>query len=84
MLLKHHADVNLQDDDGDTTPLHDALVGDYPKGDDLQVVQLLLEHSADVDVENKNGRTPLQLALRYGRDEIAQLLSEFHSRGGQT
>ena len=82
MLLKHHADVNSQNYDGDT-PLHTALFCNNPK-DGLRVVQLLLEHGADVDVENEVGLTPLQLALNRGRDEIAQLLSEFGSRGAQT
>ena len=85
MLLEHHADVDSRDH-RDNTPLHHAVWGTSytTKGDHPRVVQLLLERGADVDAKLVGGRTPLQLALELGHGEIAQLLSEFRSRGAQT
>ena len=91
MLLKHHADVKSQDDRGHN-PLIEAVWGSLgipkedawggfhiPKPDHPRVVRLLLEHGADVDAKDNEGRTPLALALQEEQDEIAQLLSEFCS-----
>jgi ankyrin repeat protein len=41
-----------------------------------EVVRLLLEHGADVEVENSNGKTALQVAGGTRRDEIMKLLQE--------
>ena len=38
------------------------------------VACLLLEHGAEVDAEDKRGRTSYQVALGNGRDEVVQLL----------
>ena len=37
----------------------------------------------DVDAKNKLGKTPLQVALKEGCSELAQLLSEFRSSSAQ-
>lgn len=41
-----------------------------------QIVQLLIEHGADVNLPDKNGVTPLQHARQRGYTEIAQLLEQ--------
>jgi ankyrin repeat protein len=42
----------------------------------VEVVRVLLEHGANVDAEDSEGRTPFQIASAKGYDEIMKLLSE--------
>ena len=42
----------------------------------VDVVRVLLEHSANVGAKDWQGRTPLQIASEKGYDEIMKLLSE--------
>ena len=69
MLLKRGAGINENDNVGGKTPLHCAV-----EGMKIQVVRLLLEHGADVNVRDKQDRTPSQHAEQR---EIAELLSEY-------
>lgn len=62
------------------TPLH--LVSLRPSN--LDVARIMLDHGADIDVEDEQGRTPLQVALIHGQGKIARLLSEFRSVRAQT
>lgn len=59
--LANGADVNMQDDYGDT-PLHNLF---YSDGADYDTVQLLLDAGADVTIENMDGDTALDLATDY-------------------
>jgi ankyrin repeat protein len=54
------ADVNAANDRGDTA-MHAAA----QRGAD-QIVQFLADHGAKLDIKNKSGRTPLDLALGIG------------------
>jgi uncharacterized protein len=54
------ADINAANDRGDT-PMHAAA----QRGAD-QIVQFLADHGAKLDLKNKSGRTPLDLALGIG------------------
>jgi len=54
------ADVNTANDRGDT-PMHAAA----ERGADL-IVQFLADHGAKLDVKNKSGRTPLDVAMGIG------------------
>ncbi len=60
LCLEHGGDVNAANDRGDT-PMHAAA----QRGAD-QIVQFLADHGAKLDVKNKSGRTPLDLALGIG------------------
>ena len=56
-LLELGANVNEKDKD-DATPLH--LASHYKR---LEIVQVLLDHGANIDIVNGQGKTPLQIAI---------------------
>jgi ankyrin repeat protein len=78
-LLDHGANPNARDDHN-ATPLHhsswwkresySALHGT------VEGTRLLLKHGAIIDAEDNEGKTPLQLALDNGRDDIVACLKE--------
>jgi Ankyrin repeats (3 copies)/Ankyrin repeats (many copies) len=68
------ANVNPRDEYR-STPLHLSSDGHYFKAG--SVVRLLLEHGADIDLQDKDGWTPLYTALINGALEIVPLLLEY-------
>jgi ankyrin repeat protein len=94
LILERHAKVNSQENDG-STPLLTAL---HPKKSDvahyaakdvnLDLVWLLLEYGADVQMCDESGNTPLHLAVRHGHfepelaRELLELNAEVDSRDG--
>ena len=79
ILLDYGSDPNIRDNAGLTALHHSSCwqVKDYiPRWGTVEATHLLLEHGAEIDAEDNKGRTPLQLALMYGRDEMARVLSE--------
>jgi len=92
LLLKFGADMDAQDDDN-MTPLHFAVhLSSEPDtgffyGDDgdtkydkaVKVITLLLKHGVNVQVQNNNGETPLQVASGRAdqKPEVIRLLSEY-------
>jgi cytohesin len=88
LLLDFGADKDAQDDDK-MTPLHFAVhlsSEPYPRfchGDSnhdkaVKVITLLLKHGVNVQVQNNNGETPLQVASGRADQipEVIRLLSE--------
>ena len=61
------------------TPLHMVSRGGthYSQEDGAGVAQLLLEHGADINAQDENHATPLDLALYHERTEIASLLLHY-------
>ena len=64
VLIRHGADVNAQESDGNT-----ALIIASEKGD-LEMVQLLLSNGVDVEVKNKKGMTALHAACCNGHSAV--------------
>ena len=78
VLLDHGANPNSRDNHN-CTPLHHSswrAKDHYFRMGTVEGVRLLLKHGAIIDAEDENGRTPLQLALEHGRDDIATCLKE--------
>jgi hypothetical protein len=71
LLLNRGADINTTRTDDSWTPLHTAVDSEC-----IEVVRVLLEHGANLDAEDKQGRTPFTLAKENGYNEIMKLLSE--------
>lgn len=71
LILKGKAKINCTDDGG-MTPLHLAAIEGY-----FEMVKILVQNGADIKLKNKNGDTPLHLAMggnRTGEDLFLQLL----------
>ena len=76
ILLEHNADIRIQCRSGTgKTPLH-AAADPQSRRDQADIMQVLLDHGAIIDAEDYEGRTPLQLALNNGYDDIATCLKE--------
>ena len=76
VLLEHNADIRIQCRSGTgKTPLH-AAADPQSRRDQADIMQVLLDHGAIIDAEDYEGRTPLQLALNNGYDDIATCLKE--------
>ena len=65
-------DNNLQDWNGNT-PMHDA-VSDFPN-----VVRLLLQHNARIDLKNKRGMTVLDKAMSEGAMQSCKILQAHYA-----
>ncbi|MEE6485606.1 hypothetical protein FKM82_014347 [Ascaphus truei] len=67
--------VNCRDTQGrHSTPLH--LAAGY---NNLEVVEYLLQHGADVNAQDKGGLIPLHNAASYGHVDVAALLIKFNA-----
>ena len=64
-LLEYGIDVDAQSNTEHSTPLH---LASYHGG--FKVVRLLLNHGADTNMRNENGRTPLHGALVEMTDDL--------------
>ena len=69
-LLVQGVDVNARSENG-STPLHLASVNGW-----LEVARVLIEHGADRDAEDNEGRTPFQVASER---DMTELLSDHGS-----
>ena len=47
---------------------------------DLEAAEILLDHKHNVDVRDKNQRTPLSFAAEGGKEDFAKLLVRFNAR----
>ncbi|WP_346863681.1 ankyrin repeat domain-containing protein [uncultured Draconibacterium sp.] len=73
LLILNGADVNIKatDEEGE----YNALCISSAKGK-TDIVSLLLNHSANVNIDNSYGETPLTLATEFNHIEVVKLLIE--------
>ena len=71
LLLEHGADVNSQDVDR-CTPLHRTR--------DLKIARLLVEHRANLGLQDFKGRSAFQVASERGHLDLAKWLSDHGSK----
>ena len=77
-LLDHGADPNirLRDDlSSGSAPLHRASASGR-----VEIARLLVEYGASVEVQDKRGRTPLDVVSGERRDEMIKLLLEHRAK----
>jgi len=74
LLTRSDSDVNHVNRLGWTALLEAVILGDGGP-DHTEIVALLIEHGADVNLADRDGVTPLQHAKRRGYTEMAKLLS---------
>jgi uncharacterized protein len=67
-VLSMNFDPNLQHDNGYTPLAYAAMKGSAP------MVELLLRNGASASATTKEGDTPVELALRFGHGDVADLL----------
>jgi ankyrin repeat protein len=72
LLLSRGANVNIKDFQYDHTPLHYAVTFRY--GCKPEIINLLLEHGADIDAVDKKGLTPVCWACYANHKEAFNLL----------
>lgn len=75
LLLWERPDLTLRDEKGKTA-LHHALERTPVR---LDVVRLLLEQQAAVNIPDLDGNTPLHVAARYSSVEVLSLLLQFNA-----
>ena len=68
LLLTKNVDVNIQNEEGQTTLMEASQNGH------TQIVELLLKKNADVNIQNKKGVTALMLASQNGHAQVIKLL----------
>jgi uncharacterized protein len=79
LLTRTDINVNHVNNLGWTALLEAILLSDGGKAHQ-RIVQLLIEHGADVNLSDKNGVTPLQHARTRGFTEIERMLLEARAR----
>ena len=68
-MLDQGANINAQTSEGETAMLVAGVLTN-----DLDLVALLVERGADVNLSNKNGCTPLMDAAELGKNDILEYL----------
>ena len=88
-LLDYKVDVNARGGFNNWSPVHCASFGNpfsatSHRGPQLlpDVARLLLEHGADVNVQDNNGATPLHVSAEVGTVKVARVLLEYGANVG--
>ncbi|KAG9350865.1 hypothetical protein JZ751_024754 [Albula glossodonta] len=68
-LLQANADPNVRDPLGGLTALHDTARDGY-----ADTLQVLVDHGADVNIQDSDGNLPLHLAAREGNLDVVTFL----------
>ena len=77
MLVSKGIDINSQDDDGNTSlhyPLSNVIRDKRYLPYSKEIVKVLIEEGADPHIKNKDGKSPTDLAMESGEDELIDLL----------
>jgi ankyrin repeat protein len=76
-VLSMNFDPNLAHDNGYTPLAYAAMKGSVP------MVELLLRNGASAAQVTKEGDTPVELALRFGHADVADVLRQARQGGGE-
>jgi hypothetical protein len=70
--LQNGADINQQSGDWKISPLMIAA-----QGGQVETTKFLLSHGANPHLKNKNGETALNIAHKYGKKGVVELLEKY-------
>ena len=76
--LAAETNVNTKDNKGDQTPLHYASVMGHE-----EIVELLIDNDADVNLKCSTGDTPLDWAMNFNHIETASILRKHGGKTGE-
>ena len=74
VLLAMNANVEDRGSKGDCTPLMEAASGGF-----IDIVQLLLQHGANINAQSSSGNTALHYACCSGYDGVVQVLIQHNA-----
>jgi ankyrin repeat protein/SAM-dependent methyltransferase len=77
LLVSNGIDIDSQDNDGNTAlhyPLLNILKNKLYLPHGKEIVKVLTEEGADPRIRNKEGKSPMDLAVESGEDELMKLL----------
>ncbi|WP_160913666.1 ankyrin repeat domain-containing protein [Halobacillus litoralis] len=80
VLLNAGADVNLQDNDGNSVLMTAFKYKDYIiDGNEVIIdyMKMLVKHGANVNLRNENGQTAMDLAQQYYFEEAVEFLKKY-------
>lgn len=78
LLLKHGADIDAQNNDGETVLMRAAKIRDY------YVVKDFFEKGADPLIKDKAGKTAVQYAIEENHESIIEFFAEKGLDGSET
>jgi len=73
LLIREGANVNAQNKRSSRTPLHflAAFI------DDDGLLEPMIQHGAEINTRDKNGETPLGIAIRFKHAHLAEALKRY-------
>jgi len=78
-LTENGIDIDQRDLRTGLAPLHHAVRKQCLTGRFEDIVKILLDAGAEVDIRDEKGSTPLMHACLFGNIEMVKLLLEFHA-----
>ena len=75
-IVEKGANIGVKDDNGNTLLMH-LLTNDSGNDNSLELVKLLLDKKAEVNISNNNSETPLAISVKKGNESFVKLLLEY-------
>ncbi len=77
LLIKHKADLNAVDADGNTALHHAALFRDRTRKGLPRLTKLLIKNNADLDIRNNAGESARDIAIKREHWRVVGILAKY-------